>query len=68
MNNQKRPTDSPIELDATQLLGLSQVTRVTAVPASIDELGRTMSKVGGIEDTAPRACRLLSKVGFVEGE
>ena len=57
-------TDTRIELDTLELLGLSQVSKVSAA-ADQEALGRVLSKVGENppESPAPFVARLLSKIG-----
>jgi hypothetical protein len=39
--------EEPIDLDPSELLGLSQVAKVSGVLAMPDALGRLLSKIGG---------------------
>jgi len=59
--------DEPIDLDSSELLGFSQVARVSGAQGKSDDLGRLLSKIGsenpGATFDAPVFSRLLSKIG-----
>ena len=56
--------DEQMELDARELLGLSQVAKVAEAAAEPDTPGRVLSKIGELIDAPPSlAARLLSKIG-----
>jgi len=59
--------DEPIDLDSSELLGFSQVARVSRAQGKSDDLGRLLSKIGGEHGgatfDAPVVSRLLSKIG-----
>jgi len=53
-----------VKLDASELLGLSQVAKVSEDAADSEALGRVLSKIGDEAGaTAPRLAKLLSKIG-----
>lgn len=63
--------DEPIELDPSELLGFSQVAKVSGAQGKPDDLGRLLSKIGNGEfpENSPakrewgHLARLLSKIG-----
>ena len=61
--NQNIP-EEPIDLDPSELLGLSQVAKVSGVRGTPDDLARLLSKIGEPPPpAAPLVARLLSKIG-----
>jgi len=52
------------KLNASELLGLSQVAKVSEDAADSEALGRVLGKTGGeAGNAAPRLAKLLSKIG-----
>ena len=45
--------DEPIELDPSELLGFSQVAKVSGAQGKPDDLGRLLSKIGFEGETPP---------------
>ena len=56
--------DEPIDLDSSELLGFSQVARVSGAQGKSDDLGRLLSKIGGENPSV--VSRLLSKIGEID--
>ena len=62
--------DEPIDLDPSELLGFSQVAKVSGAQGKPDDLGRLLSKIGAARSPNSPAerkwghlARLLSKIG-----
>src|SRR5262245_41772630 len=69
MKKDRITADQPIDLDSSELLGFSQVAKVSGTQGKSDDLGRLLSKIGpgGEVSGAPAVSRLLSKIG-TDGE
>ena len=74
MKEDRTITTEPIELDPSELLGFSQVAKVSGVQGEPGDLGRLLSKIGGSGEIGDgnglpsqskglRLARLLSKIG-----
>ena len=64
--------DEPIDLDSSELLGFSQVAKVSGAQGKPDDLGRLLSKIGALASSSGDSpatrkwghlARLLSKIG-----
>ena len=67
MKKDRITADQPIDLDSSELLGFSQVAKVSGTQGRSDDLGRLLSKIGGEASDAPAVSRLLSKIGETPG-
>jgi hypothetical protein len=63
-----RMPSEPIRLDATELLGFSQIIKVAGdyTGTGSSDLGRLLCKIGLAETDCPQLGRLLNKVGAGE--